>query len=547
MSKKRWSVAASLMLAVLMLVLSGCQAVGGLDLNQVLTKAYTQQSSESRQSMTLELLRDNSVQLTPQQEAMLALLGKVKVDITEAKVQDQMHVSMKGTIDFGKGALPFSFTMNDMNYTFWIEGAKQPIAFKQQLMPYGDMSAMPGATPEMKEQMAQLEQSLQQVQQKAIELMPQLSGFFIKNMPNPSVISVNEVSDAVNGEPLTLNQVHVELNGNDLLSLAKGFVTSVSADEQGLKEAIGVLYEVYSPMLQVIAAQATAAQGAEGAQNPMANILPILQNKELAVEFAFTYAKTWLTQFVANFDDQVAALLATEQGAKLKDTLLSKDQQLSLDYYIDKDNRIRKSKSSLQIMLPEGAGQGIRGLKLTESSEVFRIGEPVQADTIDTSAGVYTLQPENGRLTPSRFLTWFQPDSKLYKLLKDELHITKKNVALPIASRETNSVYESLGYVYDDNGTLMAPVRYVTEQLDGDVAWIESTKQIELTDPLTGTQLLLAIGSTRAESRGQVITLAQPVVNLNGTAYAPLKELTQLFGAKSGSEQGATSVTITRD
>ncbi|UUZ84015.1 hypothetical protein LJK88_09765 [Paenibacillus sp. P26] len=69
----------------------------------------------------------------------------------------------------------------------------------------------------------------------------------------------------------------------------KSFLTSVLADEQGLKDFISVLYDLYAPILQ----QAMKDSGGESGTSPMAEeIKPYLENKTLAVEFISTFLRT---------------------------------------------------------------------------------------------------------------------------------------------------------------------------------------------------------------------------------------------------------------
>ncbi|MCP1307555.1 copper amine oxidase N-terminal domain-containing protein [Paenibacillus tyrfis] len=525
MRTKHWNAMLSLVLVGILILLAGCQPVGNVDVGKAMAGSLAVKSSEGKQTVTLELTPDPGVTMSPEGKRAFDLFSKVKIDITEMKMQDQLHTSLKGAFEYQKGRVPFELVMSDMNYTLKIEGAKKPIVIRNSA------TAMNGSAAELPKE---VQEQLQQLSKKAVEAMPSLTSFFTRNFPNPSKITAAEVNETVNGEALTLQKVHAEVYGNELLGLVKGFLTNVLADDQGLKDFIGVLYDLYVPILKEVTKEA----GKDAANSMNDPLTPYLNNKALAVEFIHTFVKTHLEQMLKDFDASVDAM-GPEAKAWLND-----NQSLKMDLYVDKDYVTRKSNTEIGFTLPQGKGDGLKSVKITSVYEVWNVNKPVQAATIDTAGGVIEMNGADGRMTASKFVASLDPNSQLYKLLKDELGVTKKNISM-IVGEDKELTFGTLPY--NDNGTIMVPARFVVEELDADVKWDEATKQVKVTDPLSGAVLVLTIGSDEATVNGKTVKLEKPAVLVDGVTYVPVRVVSEGLGAKVGWEQETQTVKITRD
>ncbi|MCP3774711.1 copper amine oxidase N-terminal domain-containing protein [Paenibacillus sp. MZ04-78.2] len=514
MRTKRWNTMLSLVLVGILILLAGCQSVGNVDVGKAMAGSLAVKSSEGKQTVTLELTPDPAVTMSPEGKRVFDLFSKVKIDITEMKMQDQLHGSMKGEFEYQKGRVPFELVMSDMNYTLKIEGAKKPIMIRNSETAAAELPK-------------ELQEQLQQLSKKAVEVVPSLTPLFTRNFPNPSKITAADVNETVNGEALTLQKVHAEIYGNELLGLVKGFLTNVLADDQGLKDFIGVLYDLYVPILK---------EATKEIEND--TITPYLSNKALAVEFIHTFLKTHLEQMLKDFDASV-----NEMGPEAK-AWLSDNQSLKMDLYVDKDYVTRKSNTEIGFTLPQGKGDGLKSVKITSVYEVWNVNKPVQAATIDTAGGVIEMNGADGRLTAGKFVASLDPNSQLYKLLKDDLGVTKKNISM-IVGEDKEMSFGTLPY--NDNGTIMVPARFVVEELDADVKWDAATKQVKVTDPLNGTALVLTIGSDEATVNGKTVKLEKPAVLVEGVTYVPVRVVSEGLGAKVGWEQATQTVKITRD
>lgn len=515
-----------------MLLVAGCQPVGNVDVGKLITNSATIKSMEGSQVISLEMLQDTSDAITAEQQFFFDLVGTMKLNMTEVKMQDQHNMSIKGTFEYKKGSIPFTMTVtNSQDITVWVEGAKKPILFRSSYTAVQQADSM--VTQALLAQMEQL-------QKKAVELAPQLVAAFVGLAPNPKTITVKDTQVTVHGESLSLKHLHAEVYGNELQDLLKGFLSNMIEDEKGMKELIGLLFDLYAPIVEA----SIKEQGEAGAQNPaMQSLEPFLKNRTLAVEFMYMMLKEQLGAVMKDYDKNMAAFMDSERGASLKKVLNGK-QSLKVDYYADSNQIVRKSNTELVFTMPEEDKSGLKQLKLTSSSENWNVNKPVTIDSIDTKGGVVEIGKSTGGVNLTKLTSSLEPSSALYKLLKQDLKVTKKQISM---------VMDESGYLpanskpYNDEGTVMVPLRFVSERLDAEVAWNDSTKQVTITDPLSGKVLVLTIGSKQATVDGEVRSLEKAAVLVEGSTFIPVRFVSENLGAKVEWDQALLMVNITRD
>jgi len=524
MKNRRTNRLLSMLLIVMMVVLAGCQSVSGLDLNKVMQNGATVKTSQGSQTFTLELVRNASAKPSEEKQKMLDLFSNVKLTITDMKQQSLTHLSAKGTFEYGKGKIPFHIVMSDEQYIIQVEGAKKPIVIQNTASMQQIRDTM---SKEMQEQ-------LKQFQKKIQDLAPSMVSYFMGSMPNPKNILVFESKQMINNETLNMKQIHAEIKGSELTGLIKGLLTNLLADEAGMKQLLGQLYDAVLPLAQ----QAMKESKDQG--NPMDEMLaPYLTNKTLAVEFAFTFLKTNLQKAVDNYDQTVQAALNSPGAAHL----LSDNNVLKFDLFVDSDLMPRKSAMELVISNIAEGDDFITGVKITSTQEVWNVNKPVTADTIDLSGGKLELESLNNS---AKVLAALNPDSKLYDLLKNDLKIAKKEVHLFMSDDDGDYFFDSLK-PYNRDGSIMVPVRFVVEELDADVKWDDATSQVTITDSLNGTVIKLNVGSKQASVNGAIKQLDVEAELTNGSTFVPVRFIAENMGAKVEWDKELQMVTITRD
>ncbi|WMT39870.1 copper amine oxidase N-terminal domain-containing protein [Paenibacillus sp. D2_2] len=464
--------------------MSGCW---GLDINKALTNSMNPSSSESKQKLSIELIPTAGI--TAEDQKMIDLINSLSITIDSGKVQDKNTASMKGFIGFQGKELPYQLSMDKDGMVIQLEGAKQPlyISLDNSEIGYPDMS--------------QYQENIQGLSEKVVQ-------FAINHAPNPTKLSVKQVQDKVNGESLALTNLHVEVNGEELLAMVKPFLTEVVKDEAGLKELINAFYDAFYPLY--------TSMEEEGID--VGTGLPV-DSKGATVGAIHGQLIESLNEFLNNYDASLDKAL--KQTPELT-TVLGKSSTFSMDLYFDSKQNIRKQNLDLAIALPASEGLPVSAIKLHTESELWNIGTEVKIDKIDTSAGV--LDMTEGDVTPGQMLRNFEADSLMYKTLKNDLKITQKNIWL-----DPEDKYD--GIVSNKNVSFV-PLRYVSELLDAEVKWTKGSKEIVITDDLNGREIKLTVGSDKATIDGHPVTLPQPVfVDTYGTTYVPLRFIAESLGA----------------
>ncbi|WKL04373.1 hypothetical protein Q0F98_15445 [Paenibacillus amylolyticus] len=168
---------------------------------------------------------------------MIELINSISLDIDQAKMKDAKTASIKGTLSMEGTKLPFHLSMNESQLVIDLDGAQKPLYISLDTLQ--DAQALPMVDTKA------LEKQLE-------EISPKLFSFVLKHLSNPKNISVTPVQESVNGEALSLSKLHLEVSGEEMLAMVKPFLTSISKDEQGLKDLIGDLYDVFYPVLEAV-------------------------------------------------------------------------------------------------------------------------------------------------------------------------------------------------------------------------------------------------------------------------------------------------------
>lgn len=500
MCLKKMSKWLSLPLVLLLVILTGCEAVGGLDVNKALLKSMEVQASESKQSISIEVVPADKV--SKEDKEIIELINSLSLTVDHAKFQDTATMSLKGSIGFSGEKLPYHISMDAKGMTIQVEGAKQPLYI-----------SLEDASSEYLE--------LEQYNEQAQEFGVKATGFLLKHMPNPSTISVKKVQEKVNDESLSLTQLHAEIRGDELVKLVKPLLTNVSKDEEGLKELIGAFYDFFYP---VLSAQFGTDAFGEGQAS----------SKELTVAAMYGVVQETLTEVLKEYDQQAAALF--EEMPELN-TVLGKDTVLKTDVYFDSSLNMRKQNMELTVAIPQGEGVPVKAFTMRSEAEMWNVGGNVTMDQVNVSAG--KLVVTDGEITPGQMLRNFEPGSIIYKLLKEEMHITSKYVLVGYPG----DYYE----VIKKNGSSFVPLRYMSAELDAEIKWNKETKTITIIDDITQEEIVLTVGSKQAKVGGKAVTLSEPAfIHEDGKTYVPLRFIAEALGAKVQVD-GDGWITVTRD
>ncbi|WP_222126816.1 copper amine oxidase N-terminal domain-containing protein [Paenibacillus xylanexedens] len=484
--------------------------MGGVDVGKAMANGASIKSGESRQSMNIKI--EPATELATEKDLeMIELINSISLDIDQAKMKDAKTASIKGTFSMEGTKLPFHLSMNESQLVIDLDGAQKPLYIS--LDTFQDAQALPMVD------MKALEKQLE-------EISPKLFSFVLKHLSNPKNISVTPVQESVNGEALSLSKLHLEVSGEEMLAMVKPFLTSISKDEQGLKELIGDLYDVFYPVLEAV----NEVEG--GGDETLNSIVP--ESKDEAVASLYAMIKVGLDSMLVNYDQELNNLLNEDPDLK---TLFGTETKLKLDFYLDSKLDIRKQNFELKVAIPASDELPLKSVTLSGDSEQWNIGGTVAVDEVDVSGGVMDLMKDD--ITPGQMLRNFDSNSLAYQLLKDEAGITSKSVVLFPDD-------EYAGAITVKNTTFV-PLRYVSEELDAEVKWTKGSNRIVVIDDITGDEIVLTVGSKKATVAGKEVTMVESAyVGKDGKTYVPLRFVAESLGATVDKEQETGWIYIDR-
>lgn len=484
--------------------------MGGVDVGKAMANGASIKSGESRQSMNINIEPAKEF-ATDKDLEMIELINSISLDIDQAKMKDAKTASIKGTLSMEGTKLPFHLSMNESQLVIDLDGAQKPLYISLDTLQ--DAQALPMVDTKA------LEKQLE-------ELSPKLFSFVLKHLSNPKNISVTPVQESVNGESLSLSKLHLEMTGEEMLAMVKPFLTSISKDEQGLKDLIGDLYDVFYPVLEAV----NEVEG--GGDETLNSIVP--ESKDEAVASLYAIIKVGLDSMLVNYDQELNNLLNETPEFK---TVFGTGTTLKLDFYLDSKLDIRKQNFELKVALPASEDLPVNSVTVSGDSEQWNIGGTVAVDEVDVSGGVMDLMKDD--ITPGQMLRNFDSNSLAYQLLKDEAGITSKSVVLFPDD-------EYAGAITVKNTTFV-PLRYVSEELDAEVKWTKGSNQIVVINDITGDEIVLTVGSKKATVAGKEVTMVESAyVGKDGKTYVPLRFMAESLGATVDKEQETGWIYIDR-
>jgi len=99
-------------------------------------------------------------------------------------------------------------------------------------------------------------------------------------------------------------------------------------------------------------------------------------------------------------------------------------------------------------------------------------------------------------------------------------------------------------YMNEEAGRLMIPLRFVSEQLGAYVDWNETAQQVRI--ELDGKVIILTVGSKIVTVDGVEVEIDAPAALANGSAFVPLRFVSETLGATVEWDDVAKTATITK-
>lgn len=508
-------------LAMLMLaVLVGCQNVGGFDLNETVLKQLDVETQE--QSGYVELAVDWNEEYADASADeriadMMKLLGKVRLDIQNARSDVSGRASVKGSVTLGNEAnIPFALQFDGSKLRLDVEGAKLPFIMDVQ---EAGSAYIGGIGP-----------SFGSAEQKAVrQLLQKVGAYWVRHLPNPPNIDVGRELTSVNGEYATMTKIHAELNGEQLGQLLIQYLDNVVQDEAGFRDMLDRVMqwiESAPPELTDLLLDGEPLPSADERKALLEEIsnelFPLL--KEAQAE-------------IADASKNPEWRLAFDPGIALK-----------TDLYVDDQFRLRKSDTEIVVApamfnLPTSP---VSKVTIRVRNEMWNVNGNVSVPAVETPPKAYN--PEEMESIPAvQFVRMFEENSAMYELLKNELQLD--DVAFQMSSEWDYGIGPHFDRG-DSEETLHVPLRHTVESFDDKVTYYPETGEVRIIEYATGQEIVLLPDSSEALVSGVAFPLSEPMHRHGSYLYMAAKDLFMLLGASYEyrlDDNGSVHVTVKRD
>lgn len=565
-----------------MIVAAGCQAVSGLDLNQVIKNMTKVTSAEGKYELEFKLnvneeeLRafaagyGEDKEAIEQQLEMLRQYSHIKLVIDKYKMQDQNHLSLKGSIAFGdQSKIGFDLKASDKLAVVKLDGAKQPFSidltgehaellrrhyYEAELgWDYDEVFGLDES--DQAEPTAADEEAVVAAVQQMTEFV---TDFTAGHLPNIESLSVKPVTEQINGEATELLSVKGEIKGMELWQWAKKLINALADDRQGLEKLISAVFDIYHEHEAEFVAfglngAGTYVNGIAGAV-PLYPTYPVYEDEyaeediigdylyeeelweedavEEEVELTPEEAKKQAVEAILTMLDELKLSMAEleQEDEKTLKQVLNDSLLITFDYGVDKNLNVRKQNVALQYTVDaelkaELELYGFDGFSLTASSQLWNVNGKVKAEepaTTLSTVSVESLEYKQG----FEIAELFEEGSFIDKVLREQMHITWQSYWNYVDEEVEGSIY------LNAKKQAMIPAREIIEEFGGKVTYNKQTKQIFLLDKATNTTIEISVGSNTAIVNGEQVQWSSSVELYDGMVYVPARAMAEALGAE---------------
>jgi hypothetical protein len=503
-----------LILLLTLLVATGCQSIGELNLNTILTNQMIPDSMEGSMNVTLHL--EHTADAEQETLEMVQALDEMQIIVDSFKQQDWQTMSAIGKFIVHRGEIPFQIALSRTTMVMLLEGANVPI-----IIPIDAVTNPLSSTAGL---VASSELAANSLQEKSIT--ESLVSLIIHNLANPKDITIHNVTETIQGQSLPLFKIHSEIKGPEFFSLFQKSLRSLAMDDQGLKLFISQLYDVLE------------ANATEEDDNLLGLGLGFglsgSADRELEIEFLYTSVKQGLLIVLMMLEDDSA------QTEILP--IMTDDTYVRSDLYVDSSLHVRKADFTLNVS-PDlntiSDSGGLKSVQLEVHGEYWNHNKPVTAHSLSyVEADALTVDITS--TDDKELLSILDSESVLYKLLKEDLHATRKTIEFSVMDDEY--MYEHSALFKD--GIMAVSARSLADGLGLELIWNGVNHELSLISPYDGTILIFKIDSNQASVNGTNQTMPLSTFIDHGQTYIPLRFVTNAIGAKLVWNQETQTATV---
>ncbi|ANE48053.1 hypothetical protein SY83_19115 [Paenibacillus swuensis] len=459
---------------IILVLMTACQAIGGIDLNKALLDNSTVTSGEGKQSISWELELDPSAELDAAQQEQLNRFKSGSIVLDHYKVQDQATASVKGAVTLAGKSIPFELYTDKEQLSLKVDGSRKLLT-----MPLGESGELG---------LGGLEQD------KAFR--DEVVTTLIRNLPNPKNTSFQLGHKAViQGEEVELTRISTEIKGTDLHEVLFETAGNLLNDEANIQQLLEKM---------LISAEEEALSAEEAAE----------EAASMMQEF-----HSFMTEFKADLenDDQLVYKMLNNRNNLFK-----------LQLGIDSSLRIREAKAELYYRIPKIPGEvnlPVRAVRMIMSSEMSQQNMPVTADVPSDAQPTMDLDSLD---KPRTFIASLDTKSALYDVLKNDLNLMDRKSEFYITDTDLSRpshTYNAFGQPYVKMNSAQIGARNLASQMDYTMVWDATRHKLTIKD--NGRYIQLKLGSKTATANGKAIVLPYPPHVINNLIYIPVKPVTQ--------------------
>lgn len=329
---KQRFVALSCTVGLVWTLLAGCQPVGGIEPDKVVSNLMNVQSYEGTDNLKLELALAAD---TPAGYPDYSAIQQTTTAISHVKQQDKEHKSMTGELVTASGTIPFTAYKAEGETLIQVEGAKKPLLWGTAKKEDSEESGAPAFD------ITKLDWA---------KILSDHGTSLLKYMPNPESLTVTDSKVTINGQSLDLKKAHVELTGTQVAELIQGMFENLLESDDG------------DALIRQIVVEIAGESSADLVKNVF--VKPFLKQLTTDISLMGEFAQ-----------------------------YLNADNTLKLDLYVDGESQVRRYTYELNVSGLELYEGQVTGFKATGTSDRWNINKPVTADPIKAASAVDVSEP----------------------------------------------------------------------------------------------------------------------------------------------------------
>ncbi|WP_165452228.1 copper amine oxidase N-terminal domain-containing protein [Paenibacillus thalictri] len=494
------------MLLIVVLIFSGCASLGELEPGKLAEKEFNLKSYEGKLTFGFEFEMDEKAvsELSSYEVKDLDIyryLNGLKLSLTSIKVNNAAGGwSVKGFLEKGNLKIPFDFYSSGETAIVQIEGAKHPLVLDKGIANLVKVPRMVYNVPFIGLLSGyftgETESDLTKLWQEFVKLN-------ISNLPAPKGLTVRTNDNGYVG-----TQVAFSLDDAELKQLIKTHLRNVALDDPGLRKMAAVLYDYF----------------AEQADDTPYSFKQLLEDKQMSSEGIYGVEKAILSYLALTWADESEARYLDGIRTDISLTADSNQVLRALEMQVTGANEpgMNQGVKSGKFTLSFQRGQIDQNVQpdLIEgkgSVMLYDLDTPERLlDQVDEKSDLFRYLKYELKLTKKSFSVSLDRKEDMASMLE-------------IIKDSGESLEEAFPFGYISDNMAYAPVKMLAAKL-GYASNMEETSDGTLTLQVGANKWTFKQDSKTALVNGQPVDMGGSVENIEGTLFVPVRFIVEQLG-----------------